>query len=36
MVNPSAQQASKWLGPLLALAIIAWLIELIGLYFVQK
>jgi hypothetical protein len=36
MASPSAQQASKWLGPLLALAIITWLVELIGLYFVQR
>lgn len=36
MANPSAREASKWLGPLLALAIIAWLVELVGLYFLQK
>eukprot|EP00884_Botryococcus_braunii_P017365 jgi/Botrbrau1/4311/Bobra.0232s0003.1 len=34
--SSSAREASKWLGPLLALAIVAWIVELVGLYFVQK
>lgn len=35
-MSASAREASKWLGPLLGLAIIAWLVELVGLYFLQK